>query len=135
MKCVTVSLIQGYRQRGMYKFVRKKKISKVVLIQLHHKLFMYKWNIWMLLQIIYAMLVKGRTEAVLIALSIFFFFRHVLLAVFFLFTKLISIRQKYEIIDYSVHILFYFNFWYLSWMRSWERNNILKRKQRNFWKK
>ena len=61
---------------SMYRFGRKKKCrkktSKVLLMQLQHTLFMYKWRIWMLLQIIHAVLMKGWTEAALIALSIFF---------------------------------------------------------------
>ncbi len=44
----------------------------VYIYELDHTLFMYKWKSWLLLQFIYAVLMKGRTQAALISLSIFF---------------------------------------------------------------
>ena len=49
----------------------ERKISSA-LMQLQHTLFMHRWRVWMLLQIIHAVLMKGWTEPAIIALSIFF---------------------------------------------------------------
>ncbi len=58
------------------KKLEAEKESKVILMPLQHTLFIYKWKLRVLLQIIHAVLAKRSAEAELIALSIFFF-RHV----------------------------------------------------------
>ncbi len=68
----------------MYKFRRKKKY-RMGYNWFRHTLFLYKWKTWVVLQIIYAVLMKGRTEAASIALPtffllIFFYFRCVFLS-------------------------------------------------------
>jgi hypothetical protein len=62
----------------------KKNISKVLLMKPQHTLFMHKWRIWMLLQTIHVLLMKGWTEAALIELSIFFLSTVFAFGVFFL---------------------------------------------------
>jgi len=59
-------------QRKLKNVINKKKKSKILFIQLQHTQFTYKRTISMLLlQIIYAGLVKRLTEAALIGLSTF----------------------------------------------------------------
>ena len=67
-RCRSIEIKRDTRKECM------KSISKVLLIKLQYALFMYKYKIWMLLQIIHAVLMKECTEAALIAISIVFLF-------------------------------------------------------------
>jgi hypothetical protein len=55
---LTVYINSVERKNGGSKNIERKYIE-VLLMQLHHTLFTYKLNIWMLVQIIHAVLVKG----------------------------------------------------------------------------
>jgi hypothetical protein len=84
-------------------FVERKNIERTIM-QFRHTLFLYKWKTWLLLQIIYAVLMKGRTEAALIALSIFFLLIFFTFDVFFCYYALHRKERSSKISDMFVYI-------------------------------
>jgi hypothetical protein len=85
-------------------------------MRFRHTLFLYKWKTWLLLQIICAVLMKGRTEAALRALSIFFLLIFIYFRCFFWYLFTFDVFFVIYLLSMFFLIFIYFRcfFWYYA---------------------